>query len=401
MSLRLAILVGACLVGLVVMGSSLAIVFGGGGVSTGPVLYLSPAGSDGNPCTKARPCLSFARAWNASRAGQTIELAAGTYGHQLIRPYSGSSRADVVFQPAKGAKVVVGGVDIEGSHIEFRDLRLGGWKTIEPATDVTFRNVATASFFIWSASHVRLIGGSVGPNLQATFDSQITTNPGSQTPPSNILIDGVRFHDWVDADPGQGNHIECLQVGSGVNVTIRNSRFERCGTHDIFLRSWGSLSGGVHPLRNWLLENNFFGSTLQGFFAMQIAEGADPAVPCENFLVRNNSFLQDIYVSCPAGGANGVRVESNILPSMAAHICKIGGSRWDYNVYGKGTRCGSKDRIGAVRFVDPARLDLRLRPRSAAIDRGNPNSFPKADIEGQRRPSGKGPDAGADERVAK
>jgi hypothetical protein len=34
-----------------------------------------------------------------------------------------------------------------------------------------------------------------------------------------------------------------------------------------------------------------------------------------------------------------------------------------------------------------------------AINRGNPKSYPQRDIDGQRRPIGKRPDAGADESL--
>ena len=61
------------------------------------------------------------------------------------------------------------------------------------------------------------------------------------------------------------------------------------------------------------------------------------------------------------------------------------------------TTCGSTDRRAPSGFRDPARLDLRLRAGAAAIDRGDPKSFPLVDIELQRRPWGRAPDAGADE----
>jgi hypothetical protein len=38
-----------------------------------------------------------------------------------------------------------------------------------------------------------------------------------------------------------------------------------------------------------------------------------------------------------------------------------------------------------------------LSAGSAAIDAGDPSSYPSVDIDGQRRPLGAAPDAGADE----
>ena len=41
--------------------------------------------------------------------------------------------------------------------------------------------------------------------------------------PTNILIDGVYFHDIVRTNPAA--HTECLQIMAGNGIVIRNSRF--------------------------------------------------------------------------------------------------------------------------------------------------------------------------------
>src|SRR5438093_13535104 len=43
-------------------------------------LFVSPSGSDRKACTEAAPCRSFERAYRLARPGQTVKLAAGTYG---------------------------------------------------------------------------------------------------------------------------------------------------------------------------------------------------------------------------------------------------------------------------------------------------------------------------------
>jgi hypothetical protein len=48
-------------------------------------------------------------------------------------------------------------------------------------------------------------------------------------------------------------------------------------------------------------------------------------------------------------------------------------------------------------FRDPDRHDFHLAAGAAAIDHGDPASYPKRDIQRQRRPHGRRPDAGADE----
>ena len=48
-------------------------------------------------------------------------------------------------------------------------------------------------------------------------------------------------------------------------------------------------------------------------------------------------------------------------------------------------------------YINAPAADLHLKPHVAAIGRGDPGDFPSTDIDGQRRPIGRTPDAGADE----
>jgi hypothetical protein len=364
-----------------------------------PSVFIKPTGSDSNPCTRLRPCRSFNRAYHDARPGETVRVGAGSYPGQTIRRDSSkTSSRDVVFVPAPRSRVVVTGeVFVFGRHVQFRRMRfLDGWQTNSSARDVTFYGIRSRHLFIMSGSNIRVIRGSIGVRNQSPdYDSMITTASGSSSPPTNILLSRVWFHDWIDVDAGQANHIECLQIGSGVNLTIRKSRFERCGTHDIFIRSWGTLNGGYHPLKNIRIENNYFDKTSDGFYAIQFVD--DLATSSTSFLVRNNSSLQAFHDNIRNGS---IRFSGNAISNMSSWECgQSRRSRWHYNVYGRGAKCGSTDRVGRLRFMNPGALDLRLRLGSAAINRGDPLSYPRTDIQGQRRPKGPRPDAGADERA--
>jgi hypothetical protein len=281
-----------------------------------------------------------------------------------------------------------GGLVVRGSHIELRDLEAELWKS-ELAEDQTFRDLDVDLLFIRGSSGVRVLGGDVGPSVDD--DSQVSSLAGQV--PRNLLFDGVYFHDARKESPSA--HTECLQFGSGVDVVVRASRFRRCSDHDLFIRSWGTLNDSPHPLRGFTIENNFFDKTLRGYYSLRLA--AQPGWPCEAFLIRNNSALQNMYSDCEA---RDVRFLANIQPSMSKSACRSAhGAVWDWNVYRSGMRCRSHDVVAPrLRFQNAGALDLHLRPRSPALGRAASGVVPSRDIDGQARPRGGRADAGADER---
>ena len=342
-------------------------------------LYVSTTGSDGGRCTQKAPCRSFARAYAVARPGQFVEIAGGSYADQDINFVAGRDGAPVVFRPVKGAKVALSDLDVHGVSVEFRSLAIREWEAHDTANRVTFRNVRGQGFWITGASNVSVIGGSVGPGVD--IHPQIQAADGSNRVPTNILIDGVLFHDWSRSGPAA--HTECLQIGGGNGITIRRSRFRNCAVMDIHVSHWGNS-----PLtRNVLIENNFLDEpTDNGPYSIQASD-------FENVVIRNNSALAS-FVIFDREGSGPVTLTANVAP----------GQPWEcndaviyrYNVW-TNVKCSSTDRRAPLAFRDPRILDLRLKAGAGAIDRGDPKSFPATDIERNRRPRGRGPDAGASE----
>jgi hypothetical protein len=356
------------------------------GAALGADHYVAPGGSDGNPCTAVAPCQSFDRAYRAAAPGQLVEVAAGSYGGQNI-PGDGSktSEADVVFAPAPGAAVSLSGLDVRGSHAEVRDIHTGfvdvGGGTI---TDVTVRNGGGSGVFIGGGtSQVRIIGGSYGAGSPNVAPVKIQGSPA----PSDITFDGVIFHDAVRTDPAA--HLECIYAADVQRFTVRNSQFRNCAIMDLFI----TKLSGVNP-RDVLIENNFFditgshsNSLSKGYYTLMVASHLDNAT---NFTIRNNSLAEGMSID--AGSVTNFKIEGNVGPLSA---CRSGvtyaGNVWTSR------GCSSSDRQAPSGFKDVANYDLHLRAGAAAIDAMTRGTAPGTDIDGDPRPKGRAPDAGADE----
>jgi hypothetical protein len=339
-----------------------------------------------NACGRGDACASFAHAYEVARAGQVVEVAAGGYAQQSLAADPAKGAETVVFRPADGASVALLGLDVAARHVEVRDMTVGSTTTFATAEDVVLRNLELrGGFFILSSQRVSVLGGSVGPGVD--YHPMIAAADGSTTPPRDILVDGVDFHDWTRS--GSGVHTECLQIGAGDRVVVRNSRFRNCDVMDLHITWYGAA-----PMTsNVTIENNFFSAaTGGGSFAIQANAYA-------NLLIRNNSLDQALVIFT-SGGQQGpntnVRVIGNVGPRDGPWACEPG-VVFRHNVW-DGTTCDPTDIDAPSGFLDPAAGDFHLLPTSDAIDHGDPASYPATDIDGDRRSAA--PDAGADEVVA-
>jgi hypothetical protein len=353
--------------------------------SVRPALFVSATGLDSGRCTRAEPCASFDRAYHVARPGQVVEVAPGKYPDQNVSSDPAkTSSTKVIFRPSLGAVVSTGAVNVDGArHVEFRGMVLNGANANEGSQDVTFRNITSTSLYITSAADIRVIGGSYGPDIDSD-NGQIRAGCPTCPPSRNVLIDGALFHDAV-LSPGSDAHVECLQVGDVDGLVIRSSRFVNCETHNVFISPW--WSGTV---RNVLLTNNFGGKVRTGYYGFRIAAGNET---CDNISFRYNSATATFLIQC-GKIVNGVSFIANVGPYVQ-WAC-YAGIVFLYNVW-DAARCGPKDREAPSGFVDPEGFNLHLRRGSAAINRGDPADYPRRDIDGQRRPVGLRPDAGADE----
>jgi hypothetical protein len=258
-----------------------------------------------------------------------------------------------VLRPAEGARVHVGELGFHTHGVELRDLDLEGWHAYDDSGDLTFRDVRASWFFVDSASNIKILGGSVGP--ADSVDPQIRAANTTGAPlPSNILIDGVTFHDFTArTDPSA--HIECLQFGAGEHVVVRRSRFLGCRGHGIFVGPWG----GTAKVRDFVFEDNHFGKVPDGYYSLRVAKGDPGAV--SDITVRRNSALLVMQVD---PGIPGVTFEQNLAPRLGWEC--FAGQTYSGNVWTK-VKCGPTDRTIGTARLEAAAADLHRRAGVAAL----------------------------------
>ena len=300
-------------------------------------VFVSSYGSDRGRCIEADPCLTFGRAYEVATPGAVIEIAAGTYPTQEldVDPAKGDGRP-VTLRPAEGAEVVVDGdLNVYASNIVVERLRItDNWYAKPSSAGLTFTDVDAAKFYVASASNIRVLGGRIGPSVDAV--AQIMAQEGSDVPSQSILIDGVTFEDFTRSHPAK--HMECLHVMAVDGLVIRNSTFRRCTIYDISLKE----RGATEAMRNITIEGNLLEPPIDGTTAINLSTSG---APCANVLIRENTIKAGISVTCRG---DNIRIEHNELPSISPYACaSLDDVVWDHNVYVGGVPCGPNDVVRA------------------------------------------------------
>jgi hypothetical protein len=313
---------------------------------------------------------------------------------------------DVVIQPAAGASVTInGGLDIAGSHFTLKDVTVTSLTSLgygSSPTDVTLQNINGENFNVWGgASFITFKGGDWGPSLcyaghsGGACEAQIgaAVINGVVYLPHDITFDGIYMHDFQSTDLSL-YHDTCMFIISGYNFTIRNSKFRMCSAQDIFMQDWPGY--GLHDVT---IENNWIDAprangVIQGNISLSFS-GRNNII-WTNFLVRNNTIFGSIDAgNGQTGGWNNTRIIGNA--GEYATCQQAPGLSWSHNVWTQ-SKCSSTDKqVASLGVVSVNNFDYHLTAGSPAIDAADPTSYPSTDIDGQNRPAGGAPDAGADE----
>ena len=149
--------------------------------------------------------------------------------------------------------------------------------------------------------------------------------------------------------------------------------------------------------RHDLIENNVFAASGSRAATTPLAFNQQGRLVRRSRSCRHNSFLQATMWPDPQPGPRG----SARFRVSGENAAVAGPTNCDRHIELLPQRLGERAPLRPGRphradgFRDPASADVRLRPGAAAIDHGDPKSFPATDVDGHRRPRGRAPDAGA------
>lgn len=245
-------------------------------------LYVSPTGSDSAACTSTAPCKSFNAAYQRALPGDTVSVAAGTYGNQTILADADKAvgSAEVVIR-ANGV-VTAGDLTVKANDVRTVDIDVsltgGGQPTVlGPAQNVVIEGGHSTNFYVMgNTRNVTILGGEYGPYSSCGGGSHIKTNTnGGDGPladqPVNTVVDGIYTHDFTVPSSCPDAHLDCMHIFHHRGVVVRNSTFARCEHYGIL---WDS-NGPNQTEDGDLLENNTFTSSGIAGFALRGENGVE------------------------------------------------------------------------------------------------------------------------------
>ena len=325
--------------------------------SSGQAFYVATNGSDSNAGTQAAPWRTIQKALNTLQPGQRALVRAGTYNESLVMNRAGTSSAPITVENFPGEKPVL---DATNTHA----LRVndgGNW--------FRFRGFVIQNSPGTSGGNVDLYGSFL----------EISNNEIRGSVDQGIYTDEESDHNYI--------------IGNWIH---HNGEGRTHQSHGIYLQ------GDDHLVANNLIHDHPEG------FGIQVYDNGDRAIVTSNTIT--NSGHSGIVIG-GSGGVSGVIVRNNILAfnnhwgvshdsscpsnSVADTNILFGNDNGPTQSGCSGLSYAGGNTVADPMFVNHGARNLHLQASSPAIGRTRGEYSPRFDHEGQTRPQGNAPDAGA------
>jgi len=380
--------------------------------------------SDTGPGTAAQPFCTIKAGAAKATAGQTVQVAAGTYSEAVSLPRSGTSTAPISFQAAPGV-TVTGGVN--------------GFKVSSKAYVVirgfTVTKTSGVGILVSNSTHVMLAGNDVsvagqrvsgliakGISLSGTTASLVQLNKSHDNSDAGIGVTSTSTGNVITGNESYGNARGYTRAAAGIdlrnspNNTISANRLH--DNEDSGLNIW-SASTGTLAVNNVIWKN--------GDHGIDVHSNNDASVVANTVYKNYDSGIEmtgslRTYLANDISADNGInsartsgqlRADATSAPSTVAdfdllYLSVPTGSKtvfldWagtKYTTLAAFTAATGLETHGIQAnpaFVNAAAYDLHLTAGSPAVDSGNnaATGEPSTDADGVARPVGATVDRGA------
>jgi hypothetical protein len=424
----------------------------------GCTYYVSPAGSDSNPGTEARPWKTIQKAADTLVAGERVYIKSGTYKERVIPQRSGLQNAYIIFTAYPGDTVIIDGTsvtlppfgeygDLAGlfdirnkSYIKVDGLRIQNALTDEGSNgilindsdhisivDCSIDNTQASGIGVWGCSDIVLEGNDINKACIGGQQESISVAGTNMFEVKNNTV-----HDTDAAADKEGI---CIKDGSANGKVYKNMIYN-VPAAGIYIDAWDKHTRNievfgniVHDISNsdgfqaasemgGLLENIHFYNNVSynnKFSGLAVTLNGDEGGPhpMKNITIINNTFHNngDYWgggVEMDNPEAEGVAIRNNICSQNQSFEISVSVDIPPRNVtvennllysYKADAEDGEVTGVNFVEgdplFVNPAAADFHLKAGSPAIDRGSAANAPAEDFDGVARPQGQSYDIGA------
>lgn len=400
----------------------------------------NPNCSDSGPGTQTQPFCTISAGAAQAVAGQTVQVASGTYPEAPSVARSGTSSAPIVFTTAPQASVTITG-GLNGIKVSSRSwVTVSGFSIaqtsgagvyISYSSNVTVRNVTVTQtpgsngIYVTQSSSITLAGNQVsyagqpisgstwqGINLNATTNSLVVGNQADHNTDAGIaLVNGTtgvevknnitfaNARQYTRAAPG-------IDVRSSGNTVDGNVSYSNEDSGIQFYNGGGSLvfnnvcyNNGDHGIDDLnspnqvIVANTVYGNTTAGINL----EGTAGTTASSGATVANNISVNNALQSF--GTKGNIRVDANSLTGTTidydlVHLSSAGTMfTWGNTRYASlsalqsatGQEAHGIQANPLLRY--PASADFQLAEGSPAIDSANSavTGQPLADVDGNPR----------------
>ena len=331
--------------------------------------YVSPRGADSNPGTVKRPFRTIQRAANIVHAGDTVNVADGTYNEcNVSLNNSGTSNAPIRFQSQNkwGAKLAIPlscdvGFNVRGSFVVIKNFDISG--AGQPSS--------TGIFFNSGSNHTAF--GNKIHNIANVVQNNLNGNVGIFVETANDLIDSnVIF--GIGRLPGSNtfNHDHGMYIdgslGAAGTIVQNNLLYNNTVGYNI------QLYPGT--LNNILIVNNTIDATGSHNAGCMVQGGNLTNSRIANNICTNPKGGVMIHNDCCGDTASNVLIDHNI--TSAPGMVELNNT---YNIDSSNIFNANPSAL----FSNLGGNDYHLVANSPAIGAGTSNRAPAIDFDGNAR----------------